>query len=70
MRRCRNPILWAPNTQSELTTPRKYYPKNPNPVLGHPLSAHQFQNSQFFFDCFWYFCLVSLLVAQNTQKPA
>ena len=33
-------ILWAPNTQSELTTPRKYYPKNSNPVLGHPLTAH------------------------------
>ena len=74
MRRCRNPppnfyqaILWAPNTQSELTTPRKYYPKNSNPVLGHPLTAHQFQNS-IFFDCFWYFCLVSLLVALKILK--
>ena len=54
---CRNPpnfyqaIPWAPNTQSELTTPRKYYPKNSNPVLGHPFTAHQFKNFTF-FDCF------------------
>ena len=60
-------ILWAPNTQSEPTTPAKYYPKNSNPVLGHPFTAHQFENFTF-FNCIWYFCLVTLLGTLKTPK--
>ena len=60
-------ILWAPNTQSEPTTPRKYYPKNSNPVLGHPFTAHQLKNFNF-FNCIRYFYLVALLGTLKTRK--